>query len=83
MVRISQVLAPFVSCPLGRFTLVLASIARTSSRPIPYLFSAVGFSFHADGRQRTAPHEHLADALDLGELLLEDGGCRVVHLRLD
>jgi hypothetical protein len=31
-------------------------------------------------RQRAAAHGHLSDAGDLGELLLEDGRCRVVHM---
>ena len=44
MVRISEARAPSASCPFGRFTLVALSTARTSSSPMPYLFSAVGFS---------------------------------------
>jgi hypothetical protein len=31
-------------------------------------------------RQRAAAHGHLSDAGDLGELLLKDGRCRVVHM---
>src|SRR5207302_440729 len=37
---------------------------------------------HPDGRERAAPHEHLADTLDLGELLLKDRRGGVVHLAL-
>jgi len=44
LVLISQVRSPFVNWPLGRFVLVLPSTARTSPSPMPYLFSASGFS---------------------------------------
>ena len=48
----------------------------------PVLVQGRRVQLHPDGRERAAPHEHLADALDLGELLLEDRRRRVVHLAL-
>ena len=38
-----------------------------------------GIHIHAHGRQRAAPYEDLAHALDLGELLLEHRGGDVIH----
>jgi len=37
--------------------------------------------FHAHGGQRTSTHLHLADTLNLGQLLREDGRSDIVHLR--
>ena len=41
---IFHAVVPFASSPLGRFALAAASAERTSSKPMPYLFSTVGFS---------------------------------------
>ena len=44
LASICQLRCPSSTLPLGRLALVAASAARTSSRPMPYLFSAGGFS---------------------------------------
>ena len=73
---------PSEKWPLGVLALALLSTVRTCSRPMPYLFSAVGFSSTRTAGQRTAAHDHLAHAAHLRQLLRHDGGGGVVHLAL-
>ena len=73
--RLAASIAPF-----GQLALAAASAARTSSRPMPYLNSARRVELDAHRRQRAPPMMHLADALDLRQILLQDVRGGVVDL---
>ena len=69
------------SCPFGRLAFAEPRNVRTSSRPSPRAFEHGRIDLDAHRRQRAAADEHLADAVDLRDLLLQDGRRDVVHLR--
>ena len=73
---------PSEKWPFGRVGVGAARTLRTCSRPMPYLFSSVGFSSMRTAGQRTSAHDHLAHAAHLRQLLRHDRRGRVVHLAL-
>ncbi len=73
--------------PLGPVQLALGAVDVRAGQhrahvlePDPVAGERVGVQLHPHRGQRAAAHEHLAHAVDLGQLLLEDRGGHVVEL---
>ena len=60
--------------------MALLNTPRTCSRPMPYLFRAVGFSSIRTARQRASSHDHLAHAAHLRKFLRQNRRGGIVHL---
>ena len=66
---------------MGCRTLTPPTAARRASRPMPVVASRLGLVSMRTAGLAEPPVKRLADALDLGDLLREDGVGDVVHLR--
>ena len=71
---------PSESCPRGSCEFCRLSVDCTLPSVSPKLSSFFGIDFHAHRRSGAAADEHLAHALDLRELLRQDGGGQVIDL---